>query len=72
MTEQGTGEMQQASGTTPQESQQDEMLRLLVCPADHGKLSLEGQVLVCTTCGRHFPIEDGVPNMLLNDDEHNA
>ena len=25
--------------------------------------------LVCTNCGREYPIKDGIPNMLLNDGE---
>ncbi len=49
-------------------SEQDDMVRLLVCPADHGELRLEGQILTCSICGRRYPIEDGVPNMLLGDD----
>lgn len=48
-------------------SGQEDMVRLLVCPADYGELRLEGQILTCTVCGRRYPIEDGVPNMLLGD-----
>lgn len=50
-------------------SEQEDMVRLLVCPADHGELRLEGQILTCSICGRRYPIEDGVPNMLLGDDQ---
>ena len=47
---------------------EEDFLRLLVCPSDHGRLTLDGQVLVCSVCKRQYPIEDGVPNMLLDDD----
>jgi len=36
----------------------------LVCPVDHHDLRLEENRLVCTECGRVYPIEDGIPNML--------
>jgi multifunctional methyltransferase subunit TRM112 len=32
-------------------------------------LHVEEGALVCTHCGRKFPIKDGIPNMLLNEDE---
>ena len=51
-----------------EETMMDEMLKLLVCPVDHARLDLEADVLVCQACGRRFPIEDGVPNMLVEDD----
>jgi uncharacterized protein YbaR (Trm112 family) len=44
-----------------------EMLAVLVCPVDKGELRLEGEELVCTVCGRRYPIVDGVPNMLVDD-----
>ena len=46
-----------------------ELLELLVCPVDKQDLRLEGSNLICTACGRTYPIEDGIPNMLVEDDE---
>ena len=44
-----------------------ELLAILVCPLDHAKLELKGETLVCTQCGREYPIEDGIPNMLVEE-----
>lgn len=44
-----------------------ELVDLLVCPVDKQDLRLEGQELVCTSCGRRYPVEDGIPNMLVDD-----
>jgi uncharacterized protein YbaR (Trm112 family) len=44
-----------------------EMLAVLVCPVDKSELRLEGDELVCTVCGRRYPVVDGVPNMLVDD-----
>jgi uncharacterized protein YbaR (Trm112 family) len=43
-----------------------ELLSVLVCPKEHGKLSYsnEKNTLTCQTCSHTFPIENGVPNML--------
>ena len=68
MTEHRAGEDAQSVQPGLQGSEHDDMVRLLVCPADHGQLRLEGDILSCTMCGRRYPIEDGVPNMLLNED----
>jgi len=45
-----------------------DLLDLLVCPIDKQDVRLQGSELVCTACGRHYPIEDGIPNMLVDDD----
>jgi uncharacterized protein YbaR (Trm112 family) len=42
-----------------------ELLALLVCPVDHAELEVKCSQLVCTQCGRSFPIEDGIPNMVV-------
>ena len=44
-----------------------DLLALLVCPVDKQPVRLEGETLVCTACGRVYPIEDGIPNMLVED-----
>jgi uncharacterized protein YbaR (Trm112 family) len=46
-----------------------DLLDLLVCPVDKAELRLEGTTLVCTTCQRRYPIENGIPNMLVEDDD---
>ena len=46
-----------------------DLLALLVCPVDKQDLRLEGETLVCTACGRVYQIEDGIPNMLVEDEE---
>jgi uncharacterized protein len=45
-----------------------DLLAILVCPVDKQEVRLEGTDLVCTICGRRYPIEDGIPNMLVDDD----
>ncbi len=45
-----------------------DLLEILVCPVDKADLRLEGQRLICTACGRVYPIEDGIPIMLVEDD----
>ena len=44
-----------------------ELLAILVCPIDKQPVRLEGQSLVCASCGRVYPIEDGIPNMLVDE-----
>lgn len=45
-------------------------LRLLACPACHAGLALpegkaDAEVVVCTGCGRRYPIRDGLPVLLV-------
>ena len=44
---------------------------ILVCPADHSPLR-EDEVasqLICTDCGRRYPVRDGIPVMLIEQAE---
>jgi len=48
-----------------------ELLEILVCPdckADV-KLDEEHQKIVCTGCGKRYPIRDGIPIMLIEEAE---
>lgn len=41
-----------------------ELLAILACPVDKSPVTEEGNFLVCTMCGRKYPVSDGVPVML--------
>ena len=46
------------------------LLEVLACPApDHAPLTFdtEAQTLTCTSCGRVFPVRDGLPVLLLDE-----
>ena len=45
----------------------DALLEILVCPLGKAPLRLEGEALVCTKCGLTYSIEDGIPNMLIEE-----
>ncbi|MFO8006610.1 MAG: Trm112 family protein [Candidatus Brocadiia bacterium] len=49
------------------EGPDDALLDILVCPACHEPLQRRADVLVCSQCGRGFPIRDGIPVMLLDE-----
>jgi uncharacterized protein len=44
---------------------------ILVCPVDKGGLDedVAAQRLVCTVCGRRYPVRDGIPVMLVEQAE---
>ncbi|HMA38334.1 MAG TPA: Trm112 family protein [Chloroflexia bacterium] len=44
-----------------------DLLDILVCPVDHGKVSLANDELVCAECGRAYPVRDGIPVMLVEE-----
>jgi hypothetical protein len=48
-----------------------ELLEILVCPVSHAELVLDGETLVSTDRGtrRRYKIEDGIPNMLVEESE---
>ena len=50
------------------------LLEILACPApDHGELrpgtpdDADASALTCQTCGRRFPVTDGIPVLLLSE-----
>ena len=46
-----------------------ELLDILACPLDKTPVRLEGERLICDTCGRRYPIRDGIPVMLIDEAE---
>ena len=49
----------------------NELLEILACPADKQKVELQDDFLICRACGSKYPIEDGIPIMLIEEgDKH--
>lgn len=46
-----------------------ELLEILACPACKADVKLEAEKIVCTKCGRRYPIKDGIPIMLIDEAE---
>ncbi len=44
-----------------------ELLSILRCPKCKGVLKQEPTALACTSCKLVFSVEDGIPNMLVED-----
>lgn len=49
----------------------DTLARILVCPVDKGGLIQDKAAsrLVCSECGRRYPVRDGIPIMLVDQAE---
>lgn len=47
------------------------LAEVLVCPVDKGELTQDEatQRLVCTVCGRRYPVRVGIPIMLVDEAE---
>lgn len=45
------------------------LVDLLVCPACHGAIEYKDRrhVIICTECGRHYPVRDNIPVMLVEE-----
>lgn len=41
-----------------------ELLEILACPMCKRKVELRGEELVCVSCGRRYPIVNGIPYLL--------
>ncbi len=46
-----------------------ELLAILACPVDHAPVTEQPAHLVCTSCGRRYPVRDGIPVMLVEEAE---
>jgi len=46
-----------------------ELLEILACPLDKAPVRLQGDRIVCTKCGRRYPIREGIPVMLIDEAE---
>ena len=43
------------------------LLDIIVCPACHGSLSVQGEELVCSDCGLAYPVRDDIPVLLVDE-----
>ncbi|MDE2216123.1 MAG: Trm112 family protein [Planctomycetota bacterium] len=46
-----------------------ELLEILACPLCKTDVRLEDDRIVCTKCGRRYPIRDDIPVMLIDEAE---
>ncbi len=46
-----------------------QLLAILACPACQGDVVLKEERIVCLTCGRKYPIKNGIPVMLTDEAE---
>lgn len=46
-----------------------ELLDILACPLCKTDVTLENEKLVCSKCGRKYPIKDDIPIMLIDEAE---
>ncbi|MDQ6858193.1 MAG: Trm112 family protein [Chloroflexota bacterium] len=46
-----------------------DLLQILACPVDRAPLRDTLTHLVCTSCGRRYPIREGIPVMLVDEAE---
>jgi uncharacterized protein YbaR (Trm112 family) len=51
--------------TATQTGFDESVVAQLACPACHGDLRAEESRLVCTACGRRYPIVDGIPALII-------
>jgi uncharacterized protein len=49
-----------------------EWVSLLVCPACHEALRADANGVVCTGCGRVYPVVDGIPVLIVERAEKRA
>lgn len=47
----------------------EELLKILACPACKADVELKENKIVCSECGRKYPIRDGIPIMLIEEAE---
>jgi len=47
----------------------ENLLHLLACPACQAQVELKKDKIICTSCGRVYPIVDGIPVLLADQAE---
>ena len=47
----------------------EEILKILACPACQGEVELKDGKIACLKCGRRYPVKDGIPVMLVDEAE---
>jgi uncharacterized protein len=43
------------------------LMEIIRCPDDHGLLDVQGEELVCRTCGLAYPVRDDIPVLLVDE-----
>ncbi len=49
-----------------------QLLAVLVCPVERADLREDRDQLICTACGRRYPVRDGIPVLLAEEVEPSA
>ena len=49
-----------------------ELLKILACPQCKKDVIFKNEKIVCTCCGRQYPVKDGIPVMLIEEAEING
>lgn len=47
-----------------------ELLDILACPACKSDVELKENRIICKSCGKKYPIKDGIPVMLIDEAEN--
>lgn len=45
----------------------NELLKILACPACKADVKEDGDFIVCLKCARRYPVKDGIPVMLIDE-----
>lgn len=46
-----------------------DLLNILACPACKSDVTLQNDRIVCSKCGRRYPVKDDIPIMLIEEAE---
>ena len=44
-----------------------ELLDILACPVCKSEVFQDGNFIICSKCGRRYPVKDGIPVMLAEE-----